>query len=315
MLAGNGTYLGWRDHRLVIVRGRSAVAGQGKLPRQIRQGGCSGIVVNSCFRIHDIQGLSQIALREQVATEATNIGHLQRESLGQLTSEGKIDGVGMWGLQRVVGSPQVGLGVSSRCLWPARRRRRQEKWNAVQVVLRDCVNTRDPRQVLRARDAKRAASILNGGGQSGGPYLVEAVQKGESRPVVNSAKASADNGFVVISSSTGRPRRAASRLLRFAATNPSFRADRSPDRGWHGRIDPDPARIQVLELCGSKGGGPAVYVYILKDTLAERRRRNDALGALLLTLAGLRYCTWRESSSSVFCPCLSWLNHPHGKFL
>jgi hypothetical protein len=87
------------------------------------------------------------------------------------------------------------------------------------------------------------------------------------------------------------------------------------DQVQHGRIDPDPARIQVLELCGSKGGGPAVYVYILKDTLAERRRRNDALGALLLTLAGLRCCTWRESSSSVFCPCLSWLNHPHGKFL
>ena len=54
----------------------------------------------------------------------------------------------------------------------------------------------------------------------------------------------------------------------------------------HGRINPDLTRIEVLELCGIKGGGPAVHVHIAKDTLAERRRRNHALGALLLALAG-----------------------------
>src|SRR4029077_18778035 len=58
------------------------------------------------------------------------------------------------------------------------------------------------------------------------------------------------------------------------------------DQVKHGRIDPDSTRIQVLELRGIKGGSPAAYVYIAKDALAERRGRNNALGALLLTLTG-----------------------------
>src|SRR6266446_3263474 len=58
------------------------------------------------------------------------------------------------------------------------------------------------------------------------------------------------------------------------------------DQVKHGRINSDMTRIQVLELRRIEGGSPAAYVCIAKDTLAERWCRNNALGALLLTLAG-----------------------------
>src|SRR4029077_15580011 len=60
------------------------------------------------------------------------------------------------------------------------------------------VDACDSRQNLRAGDTDRAASVLNGCGQTGGADLVEAVQECESCPVVNSTEPRADDGLVVV---------------------------------------------------------------------------------------------------------------------
>src|SRR5580704_14074290 len=102
-------------------------------------------------------------------------------------------------LQRVVIAPQIGLRVERDYLWfwKGRRRRLQER-NSVDIVGRNRVDARDSRQVFSARHTKRAASVLESGGKTGGADLIEAVDERESRAVVNAAGAGADDGLIVV---------------------------------------------------------------------------------------------------------------------
>src|SRR5258708_24107236 len=101
-------------------------------------------------------------------------------------------------LQRVVVAPQIGLRVKGNCLGETRRRWRLQERNSVDIVGRNRVDARDSWQVFRARHSKRAASVLERGGKTGGADLIEAVDERESRAVVHAAGAGADDGLIVV---------------------------------------------------------------------------------------------------------------------
>src|SRR5712671_459871 len=101
-------------------------------------------------------------------------------------------------LERVVGAPQVGLRVERNYLRKSRRRRVLQEFNAIDVGYRNRVDACDSRQILRAGYTKRAARVLERGGEAGGADLVEAVDERESRAVVHAAEASADHGLVIV---------------------------------------------------------------------------------------------------------------------
>src|SRR5208337_4192543 len=119
--------------------------------------------------------------------------------MGQFASKGKICRVGMGRLERVVGSPQVGLRVERDYLRKARRKRRLQERIAIDVICRNRVDAGDSRQVFGARDTIRAASVLERDGVAGGADLIEAVDERESRAVVHAAEAGANDRLVAVS--------------------------------------------------------------------------------------------------------------------
>src|SRR5437899_3485798 len=101
-------------------------------------------------------------------------------------------------LESIVISPQVGLRVDPSYLRKTRRGRVLQEFKAIEVVNRNRVDASDPRQVLRTGFTERAARILERGGETGGADLVEAVDERESRAVIHSAEAGADDGPVIV---------------------------------------------------------------------------------------------------------------------
>src|SRR5260370_14913319 len=102
-------------------------------------------------------------------------------------------------LQRIVVAPQIGLRVKRNGLREARRLRwRLQERNSVDVVGRNRVDACDAGQVFSARHSKRAASVLDCGGETGSADLVKAVDQRKSRAVVYAAEAGADDGLVIV---------------------------------------------------------------------------------------------------------------------
>src|ERR1700730_9615256 len=98
----------------------------------------------------------------------------------------------MRGLECVIRSPQVGLRAPYGFLRKSRRRRVLQEFKPIDVVYRNRIDACDSRQVLSAGFTKRAARILERGGETGSANLVEAVDKRESGTVVHAAEAGAD---------------------------------------------------------------------------------------------------------------------------
>ncbi len=200
---GNAGNLRRRDDCAVEIGGLPTVIGQSKRPCQLGQSRGGRVVVDSGLGVDDIQGLSQVALRQQVAAEAAHVRQLQREALREFAADGKVDGIGVWSLEGVVDAPQVGLRGGAGRLRKASRWRRLEELRDGNPGRRivDCgngVDAGDPRQVLCSRLIERAARILQRCGQTGRTDLVKAIQERESRTVVNPAETRANDGLVVL---------------------------------------------------------------------------------------------------------------------
>src|SRR5262249_59957016 len=101
---------GWAE-RLVELRWSQlgwTQGAEGTIIRILRQFGNrrSGLeVIDPGLRINKIEWLHQITLGKQTAAQASNVRNLQRESIRQLTPDGKIKGISMGRLDGLVDSP------------------------------------------------------------------------------------------------------------------------------------------------------------------------------------------------------------------
>src|ERR1700757_590755 len=127
-----------------------------------RSGGC--VIVDLGFGVNEVQGLPEVALRKQIATESSNISYLQREPVRQLSSHGEINRVGIRRFDGLVNSPSDGL--SSRIA--GGRRLRKSSWRRrLEVRTAELVGEGDAVDGITAGTTGATDLVLNASHLSG----------------------------------------------------------------------------------------------------------------------------------------------------
>src|SRR5215470_5049634 len=75
------------------------------LTGQLRQARGCGEVINSSSWVNQIGRLAQIALRKQIASQATDVSHLQRKFVGQFSRNREVHRIGIRSLHGLVNTP------------------------------------------------------------------------------------------------------------------------------------------------------------------------------------------------------------------